>query len=358
MELGNKNYVLAGLSFLHGQTSTHRMLEFDQDVTYHALLDSTLREWTLFGEGTFTISDRLKATIGGRLSTIAYSGRKQDMIAGLQHDPIQTFATRTQTIAAPSAALLFDVSPTVRAFLRLQQGYRPGGVALDFGEAFRFNADRITTAEFGMRFGRSHSGPISGNLSLSHSRWTDIQADVADAIGLPITINIGEGEISTAQATLQVRPASTLTLDVSALYNRSRLTEPSLRLLAFDTGREVATGGSTLPNVADFNARIAARYSGSINAEWNWDIVGALRYVGKSRLGLGDRFDKMQGGYTQSNLLVRFSRDDLSIFLSGANLFNDTSSRFGVGNPFAPDIAGQFVPQRPRSATIGLDWSF
>ena len=354
---------LVGLSFVSATSRSERHLDLPDGGEYRASAENQLREWTLFGEVSYDLTANLQVTAGGRVSSIRLLRERDDLIEANHtfwpgSEQFDLPEPRDERFAAPSAALLYRISPSATAFVRYQEGYRPGGLALEGGAIFAFTNDSIRTFEAGLRLGRPHSDLISGQIAVAASDWNNIQADIADGIGLPVTVNIGNGKIYTASAQFAIAPIPRFSLEAALLFNHSRLEMPSQRVLAADSRTELAAGRSTLPNVADVNARLMMRYGGELSETWSWDINASLRYSGRSRLGLGDRFDRSQGGFFQSNLVMRVSAQDLSFFLSLANLANDRTSRFAVGNPFSPDISTQYVPQRPRSVTVGVDYSF
>lgn len=351
---------LLGVSFLHNHGSGQRDVLVKNLGQYSASLRNSITEWTLFAEASKRLLPGLSATVGGRVSAIHLYGHRQDSVAA--DDVIADIAEsdRNEHVAAPSAALLYAIRPDLQAFLRYQTGYRPGGISIEFGRITKFSNDRLGVLELGVRFGKRQRSVVSGQMAVSLSRWSDIQADVADNVGLPITLNIGNGKITTATAAIAFAPTPRFGLEAGLVYNHSRLDEPSERLVTFSHGiaNEVTQGRATLPNVADFSARVAARFSGEFSSDWSWDLNGAVRYVGESRLGLGVRFNKSQGGYTQTNLVGRLHHNGMTLFVAFNNLLDDKSSRFGVGNPFDLDLDMQFVPQRPRSVSLGIDLAF
>jgi outer membrane receptor protein involved in Fe transport len=351
---------LLGLSFLRNRNVGEREVLVKTLGEYHASLLNNVTEWTLFAEASKRLVPRVTVTLGGRVSAIHLYGYRQDSVT--TEDRISDIAEseRNERVAAPSAALLYALRPDVQAFLRYQRGYRPGGISIEFGRVTKFRNDQLGTVELGLRFGNRQRSVVSGQLSLSASRWSDIQADMADNVGLPITLNIGNGKIETASAAIAIAPSPRFAVEAGLVYNHSRLDEPSERLVAFGhaIANAVAQGQATLPNVADFSGRLAVRLAGDLGSEWSWDLNGAVRYIGKSRLGLGVRFDKLQGGYIQTNLVGRLHHGDLTLFATLNNLLDDKSSRFGVGNPFDLDLAMQYVPQRPRSVSLGVDLAF
>jgi iron complex outermembrane recepter protein len=352
---------VAGLTYLSNDAAISRSLPFPELGLYRGNLTNRLSETTAFGEVSFRATPSLLIAVGGRLSNVSISGAREDQLLFFEEPfRVAVLAERNETIASPSASAVYTIAPNWKAYARFQRGYRPGGLGLETENVVRFENDQLDLFEAGIKFGRGRSSLVSGQIAVSYSRWRDIQADLADGAGFPITENIGNGFIKTFQVNVAVTPSERLKLDASLLLNWSRLDEPAAVLFTprLALNEEILRGRASLPNVADVSARLGFSYIGELGTGWTWDLNGSLRYTGRSRLGIGPRFDKEQGGFVQSNLFLRFRKDNSSIFLSASNLANDRTSRFGVGNPFEPDVSGQYVPQRPRSLTIGFETAF
>lgn len=359
--------LVVGLSYLSNESRTTQRLGLLNATDYVAGIGNDYREWTVFGETALAIRPWLLATLGGRLSAIRAIGKRDEEYLVFSSDSVLAEATREQWTAAPSGSLLLKPSETLTAYVRYSEGYRPGAIALASVRSSVFTGDRIHTTEMGLRLGKGGVDHWSLQLSLSQSLWTDIQADVSQDIGLPQTINIGDGTIKSAQARVVYSPNPGFSVDGAVLLNHSRLNEPSLTLQASEAFRTfVAKGRSNLPNVAKLSVRAGFQLSGSFGGGWEWDVDGMARYTGRSRLGIGSRYDKLQGGFIQTNLVMRMRRNNvgnnpgshLALSVAITNLTNDAHSRFGIGNPFADDIVNQYVPQRPRSISLGFDIGF
>src|SRR5690606_9932778 len=128
-------------------------------------------------------------------------------------------AERIETAFLPSASLLAEVMPNTSLFLRYQEGFRPGGLAIEGDFVRRFSNDRAATFEFGARHGSPGRGPFELSASLSHTRWRDIQADFIDDFGLPSTANIGDGRVWTASISGAVELTPGLRLSGGLTYN-------------------------------------------------------------------------------------------------------------------------------------------
>lgn len=315
-----------------------------------------IREATLFGEVSFEPLPALVATLGGRVTNSRLSGRAIDPIPLLSPTMIalaEADADRNETIFLPSFSLLSDAVPGVTLYARFQQGFRPGGLAVDDQHVARFSNDRASTVEFGFRKGLPGRDAVALSANFAWTDWNDIQADVIDRIGIPTTANIGDGRIYTLEGRVVVRPLPTLTLDGSIIYNDSRLSRPTayVRMLSY-AGRSL-----TLPNVANLGGRLGIDYRTPLSDHVSLHLSGSARYVGKSRLGVGPILGRTQGDYVDTALTASLSRGPIQLSFSLTNLLDSSGNRFSLGTPF--DLRGDYTtPLRPRTLRIGFDYAF
>jgi len=315
-----------------------------------------IKEATIFAEASFEPVEGLIATLGGRLTNSRLSGEANDPISTLAAADIayaEAQADRSETIFLPSASLLTDAIPGVTLYARFQQGFRPGGLAMDDQRIERFRNDRVSTLEAGFRKGVPGRDPVAISANLAYTDWRDIQADVTDRIGLPTTANVGNGRIYTIEGRIVLRPMPKITLDASMIYNDSRLDQPAqfLRMLSYD-GRRLS-----LPNVADLSGRLAVDYRTPVNGLLSLHLSASARYVGKSRLGVGPILGREQGDYVDTALSASLTRGPVELSLSLSNLLDSNGNRFSLGTPF--DLrTDYYTPLRPRTVRIGLDFAF
>ncbi len=337
-------------------------------------------EATLFGEMTLAITPSLSVTGGGRLTHARLSGDALDAPL-LEEADVKSQARRSETTFLPSLAFNYSPGSNFTLFARYQEGFRPGGIAVRNNFVQRYQNDDVASTEVGLRYGGTGTGDLNIALSVAHTRWNDIQADLIDDTGLPATNNIGDGRIWSVDATIGWRPLPGLLLEASGVYADSKLTDPFapavvLRssLVAYDGGTGVSNGGlgsvfplpataviaesDDLPNVARFNARIGADYSTVLRGGFDLRVSGWARYVGRSRLGVGPVLGVSQGNYLDTALSARIGRGGYGLFLSATNLFDTIGNRFALGSPFTLPHERQITPLRPRTLRIGMDIRF
>ena len=346
---------VVGGSFTHNRTRLSRSLgPVDAPAPVTGVTNS-IDEATLYGEASMQLVRGLTATAGARVTRASLAGTGED-IAPARLETValaraRVTADRIETSVLPSASLVAAVLPKVSLYGRYQQGFRPGGLAIESDFVRRFENDRVRTLESGVRYGLAGVDRAYVSASVSHTIWQDIQADFIDATGLPSTANIGDGRIWTFSAAGGWKPVAGLTLDAGFTYNDSRVTEPSAALFV------ALARMSQVPNIARYAGRLGAEYRRDVGRDLELRVYGWARYVGRSRLGVGPVLGEEQGDYLDTALTARVGRPALGVTLGVTNLTDSVGNRFALGTPFQVG-SGQITPQRPRTLRIGLDAAF
>ncbi|MBO9725387.1 MAG: TonB-dependent receptor [Novosphingobium sp.] len=367
---------LLGASYTHNRTTLNRDFSSPAfDVRKAATgVRNTIDEFTLYGEASLHLMGPLTATGGGRLTRSRLGGDGEDMApaAAMFLSTTGVTARRTMSRFLPSFALNARFSPEDSLYLRYQQGFRPGGFAIESNVVRRFQSDRTGTFEMGARHGRAGSTPFDLALSLSYTRWQDIQADFIDGSGLPSTANIGDGRVWSASLSGGVLLAPGLRVELGATWNRSKVDEPSAALVQYvlapvglaaatlsraEVMSYVATRGMQVPNIARFAGHSALAWTHDVSADWMLNANAWANYIGRSRLGIGPELGAPQGNYFDSGFDMRLGTAGYGITLSVTNLADVQGNRFSLGTPFSTGRE-QVTPLRPRTVRVGLDARF
>jgi outer membrane receptor protein involved in Fe transport len=311
---------------------------------------NTVFELTGYGEASYRVVPRLTLAAGLRVTGVKLGGAGEDVplaLSGAAESRAIT-ATRRETAYLPSASALVDIGEEGRAYLRYQEGFRPGGLAVAGNFVRQFRSDHARTVELGGGWGVPGRGDFDIGLSLSYTRWRDIQADFIDDGGLPSTANIGDGDIWAASVSGSVRLAPGLRLEAGATLNESEVEEPVVLPLA---------RLSRIPNIARFSGRAGLQWRHDFDDGSRIEADGWVSYVGKSRLGIGPELGELQGDYLDSGAIVRWGRERAGLTLSVTNLAGSEGNRFALGTPFSTGRA-QVTPLQPRTIRIGFDTRF
>lgn len=344
-----------------------------QPETASTGVENSVFEITGYGEASYRLMPALTLAAGLRVTTVELGGEGENVPLLIALAGRAVTATRRETAYLPSASALLDIGADARAYLRYQEGFRPGGLAVSGDFVRQFSSDHARTIELGGGVGEPGRGDFNLSASLSYTSWSDIQADFIDEGGLPTTANIGDGTIWAASLSGSVRIAPGLRLDAGATINDSEVDVPQffaltpLSLAGFTNrpppGAEAATRLLAAPRLS----RIPniARFSGRAGLQWQRDFGngnaitadGWVSYIGKSRLGIGPELGELQGDYLDSGLIVRFGRENAGLTLTITNLFESEGNRFALGTPFSIGRA-QITPLQPRTIRIGFDTRF
>jgi outer membrane receptor protein involved in Fe transport len=359
---------VVGASFLDNRTRQEREygeLSFQAPLTG---VTNRITEFTGYGEATVELMPKLLAAGGLRISHARLGGSGEEVPFAVAFAGRAVTAHRTETDLLPSFSLLAKPLKDVTLYARYQEGFRPGGLAVDSNFVRRFRNDQVHTWEGGVRFGEKGKSPFDAHISVSYSRWRDIQADFIDSSGFPSTANIGDGRITSISGAFAVQPTPSLSVEVGAVYNHSRVDElfaGELRTIAAATSADgMAPQYSVLlarlgqiPNIARYAVRGAVNYAIPIGDE-DFRVNGWAHYVGPSRLGIGPILGEGQGNYVDTGLAARIGNEHRGVSLTLTNLLDARGNRFALGTPFVDGSPGYLTPLRPRTLRIAVDVAY
>jgi iron complex outermembrane recepter protein len=329
---GGFGWVL-GTSFVDNRTQQTRAFGAASLRPAVTGVTNTITEYTLYGESVVELWPHILATGGLRFTYARLGGKGEDVAPLVAAAGQDVTAHRNQQDILPSFSVLANPVPNVALYARYQEGFRPGGLAIDGNFVRRFRNDHVATYEAGVRFDKKGSSPLGAALSVSHSRWSNIQADFIDANGFPTTANIGDGWIT-------------------SIYNQSRVDElaPELALVSLARlGR--------VPNVASHALRAGIDYTAPLGDQ-NFRLNGWASYVGPSRLGIGPVLGEGQGDYVDTGIAMRIGNDRRGFSLTLTNLLDAKGNRFSLGTPFVEGGAGYLTPLRPRTIRLAVDVAY
>jgi outer membrane receptor protein involved in Fe transport len=350
-----------GLGWVIGASFVDNRARQNRDYTYGSLtailpgVTNRVTEFTGYAEATVEVMPDLIASGGLRLSHAKLDGEAEGVSFALAQAGRATTASRTETDLLPSFSILATPLDNVRLYARYQEGFRPGGLAVDGNFVRRFLNDQVRTWEAGMRFGDKGKSLLDASISVSHSRWRNIQADFIDSNGFPTTANIGDGRITSVSGAVAVRPSAALTFDLSAVYNHSRVDDLSPQILPVFAATPARLG--RIPNVASHAVRGSVNYA-TLLGDQDFRVNGWASYIGPSRLGIGPVLGESQGDYVDTGLAMRVGNDRRGLSLTLTNLFDSRGNRFSLGTPFVEGNEGFLTPLRPRTLRIAVDVSY
>ena len=346
---------LAGFSSIVHHYDVSREVREDGAEIDLAGVDNRARETTVYGEIGVKIIEGVEASAGARytISDLSGIGRHLNPLAAAARGGDS--AKREERRLLPSFALLARPIDKLTLYGRYQQGFRPGGLSIesDFVRAYR--NDRLATVETGLRYGTPERDPFDLQGSVTRSKWYDIQADFIDAAGLPSTDNIGDGRVWTVTLNGGAQLTEALRIEAGVAWNDGKITRPSENFMLLMAAGP--SGDMRIPNIARVAARGAIDWSRDIGRGQTLKASGYVRYVGKSRLGVGPRLGDTQGDYFDSGLSLRLGDERRAWSLSVTNLADQVGNRFAFGAPLSGE-RDQITPLRPQTFRLGFEAAF
>ena len=339
---------VAGFALVHDVDEISRRLGPSDALAPLSHLRNEASEAALFGQVGFALAPWAIFSAGGRVTYSTEEGSAGQVATDFKEP------RRHMVRFSPSARMTFPISEKVVAYVHYERAHRAGGLAVSGsgpGQSVRrFETDSLASFEAGVRIGQLARDGFDVAASASRARWKDVQADLIDPNGLPFTTNLGDGRITGLELQGRWQPVHELTLEATAFFNDSDLNQ-------FDSAVPAGAKGD-FPNVADTGARGAIRFETRLGANATLSLSSSLRYVGKSRLGLGAPLNLRQGGYSVGDAGLRLAFGRTGISLDLRNIGNARGNQFSLGNPFSVAEGNQITPLRPRTVRLGIDRAF
>ncbi|KMO38083.1 hypothetical protein VQ03_18075 [Methylobacterium tarhaniae] len=322
---------VAGLVFFDNQFTLSRL------GTRNAVDASSI---AVFGEATYSLTDRLDLTVGARLAYDWSATRFNGASFGFNFNNDADF-----TNFQPKVSLGYQVDPTTRIYALVSQGYKPGGfnrVASSPLDAVAYQPETAWNYEVGAR-----TDMLDGMATVSGAFYrieSSNQQIYTGPVGFQVLRNAAEGTSTGVEIELALRPTDRLTLTAQGALGRSEFsgyTDPV-------TGQRIA-GGRT-PYAPDLVTNLGFRYL--IDQTWipaQMALTGAARTVSRTYFDPANAFS--QGSFTTFDAGLDFTFGTASTLRVFANNLTDRTYRtysFGYG-PTTYATIGQ-----PR--IVGVSW--
>jgi outer membrane receptor protein involved in Fe transport len=250
--------------------------------SYFLQTHATDKQYAWYGEGTFSFTDTLKATVGLRES---HSSFTIDSVTG---GP-QLFAptvSDTHSIAensfTPKVNLTYQYTPTDMVYGTYAKGFRPGGgdnplpaaacslgfpqIGITNGQSpTTYNSDTVDSFEVGSKDNFDNRLKIAA--SAYYIIWHNIQQNVVVPVcQLTFITNLGQAVAKGVDVQLEWAATDALSAEVAAGYTDARYTRDSSLPNGGPTiaySGEAITGQSGLPN-SPFTASVGLEYHATI----------------------------------------------------------------------------------------------
>jgi len=341
------------------------------------------KQYALYGDATFKISESWKATAGVRVARIEYSGAIVYYGPFFAPDvgpatPLTSTGSGSETPVTPKAVLAYQPNPDALFYASAAKGYRVGGINGAVSSLCSPNlssiglsappgtyaSDSLWSYELGAK-NTLLGGRMQINASLFVIDWSNIQQAVyLTNCGQNFVENLGKVRSHGGEVELQARPIDTLQLGFSAAYVDAKYTKTVCAGVASCTG----AGAASQPVVSEGDRLPGAPWTIHTSAEYSFPFMRSRKpYVRAdyqvstaqtAKLPIQDPnngvSDPEFAGLPKIDTLqlragMRWDGFDLSLF--GNNLTDSHPLVFRTRDTIASDL---FFSHSIRPRTVGL----
>ncbi len=314
-------------------------------------LPATYKEYAVFGNASFKLSEQFEITGGVRWARNDQTFRQisEGAIVPSANNPGKS----SEDVFTYSISPQFHITEDAMLYGRLATGYRPGGPNVVVPNVPpTVDADRMKNYEVGLKADFADR-MVSVDVALFWMDWTDIQVVRAFG-GVSGGANGGKATSKGVEGNIALRPFTGLTLSATGSYTDASLSEDVPEISGVD--------GDRLPAVPKF--------SGSVRADYAFEVGGG----NKGSFGVGVRHASSRLSLVESDPLVARARPYTSVDLNASVTFNDhwtvrayarnlldnkgemarSTMADGLNQPSFLAIS----PLQPRTIGVALDMAF
>jgi len=213
---------------------------------------NTTNAYAVFGQATYNISDRFRATAGARYSYERKNYSFSTVVNGAVVDagaPSDNWDDIT-----PRFALDFDITDDVMVYLSATKGFKSGGFQL--GDAGSFDPEELWSYEAGVK-SMLLDGRMRANLGLFSYDYTNLQ--VVEFIGgVATTSNAGKATVEGIEAEIAFRVTDRFDINGTLALMDAKYD------VFFEQGEDFA--GNRLANAPDLTYTLGAQYTYDLNS--------------------------------------------------------------------------------------------
>ncbi|MHC1676912.1 TonB-dependent receptor [Stenotrophomonas maltophilia] len=254
-------------------------------------LPSTYKEYAVFANGSWRISDRFKLDLGVRQARNDqwYSQRVSEGILA----PIGvTTGTSSENVFTWSVSPQFKLFDDIMLYARVATGYQPGGpnVAM-VGIPPQVDSSMLDSYEVGIK-SQFADRRVTFDLSVFRIDWDDIQVS-SSFNGISGLVNGGQATSEGVELSSQFSVTDALTLGLNGAYTNSRLKndfDPTvIPQDGFDFIQWTGLADDRMPYSPRLSWTATAEYAFSTANGYNGQIGGAFRWTGERFNGTTER---------------------------------------------------------------------
>lgn len=314
-------------------------------------LPATYKEYAVFGNATFHLSDQFDITGGVRWARNEQTFRQvsSGAIVPTANNP----GTSAESVWTFSVSPQFHINEDAMLYARVATGYRPGGPNVIVPNVPpSVDADRMTNYEVGFK-GDLADGTVTIDVAAFWMDWSDIQVTRAFG-GVSGGANGGKATSKGFEGSIALRPTPGLTISATGSYTDATLSEDVPDIDGLD--------GDRLPAVPKFSGALRADYEFALGGSTKGSFGAGIRHAGgRFSLVESDPLSARAKPYTSVDLNASVTfNDHWTLRAYARNLLDNkgemsrATAADGLNRPSFLSIS----PLQPRTIGLALDMAF
>jgi len=273
-----------------------------KDVLFFSNLKYNFKQTAVFGEATYSVSDKFDVT--GGLRWYDFNENRTQTFDGIFADPGTTKGTSKANGFAPRVIAAYKLNDDTKLNAQISKGFRLGGIndplnvplctpgdLLTFGGHDSWKDEQLWNYEVGSK-SRVAGGRGSVNASAYYADIKDLQATVtAGSCSSRVIFNVPKARAAGAELEWELAPTDDFDFALSASHTDSKLQSTLFSTDAKGVKSIVAgiKSGNRLPTVPQNQAAAAATYHWRSTQSWAGYATGAYQYIGSRFTQIGDQ---------------------------------------------------------------------
>jgi iron complex outermembrane receptor protein len=291
---------------------------------------------SLFGEGAFNFTSRLRAIAGARYTrdSIAFRHERTSTQAAAFPGVRPAFSAKGENEVKGASGRVgpqYDLSKDAMVFATVSRGYKGPAYNVFFNmqafDTLSIKPETSLSYEVGLKSSLLNN-TLRLNLAAFTTEYDNYQANLNDLVGGAIVTRlINAGSVSTKGVEMDFlyKVSSRLTVSGAAAHIKARIEQfncPPGAAASCDVN------GKPLPFSPDWRTNLRVNYKMPIVGDWIADLGADYSYQSKVLFDIGQAPDAWQPAYGIVNAAVSFTNSDAgwSVTLSGKNLTDKSYS--------------------------------
>lgn len=269
----------------------------------------------IYGQGRYSITDKLKITAGAR-----YSYEKRRGVGSFQFlGVVPTDKEKGWGAVTPTVQLSYQVSDQTLLYASATRGFKSGVINVGSKNDV-INPEYAWGYEAGIK-SSAFDRHLAGSLAVFYIDYSDLQVGFVGADSVVTTVNAASARNYGVELELRAHPVSRLNFDVFATYLNAKYTN-------FTTGDYrhgfalVSLKGNRLSNAPEFTIRGGVNYDIPLGGAGKINIRSDVNWQDRVYFTEFNNADATQAPYATVNAGVRYTTGNgrLSIDVWGRNL--------------------------------------